>query len=121
MNYRSSLLAGALVAAGLMLSTPSSAQMTNGLYIAGGVGANWLRDSTVSQSGVDRTYSFKTGDIEALALGWGLGNGFRFEGELARRNSPVKNTSGDIDAYSLMANGLYDFNLGLPIVPYLGL
>jgi OOP family OmpA-OmpF porin len=121
MNYRSSLLTGALVAAGILVSSPSSAQMTNGLYIAGGAGANWLRDSKTSQLGVDRTYSFETGDVEALALGWGLGNGFRFEGELARRNSDVENTNGDFHAYSLMFNGLYDFNLGLPVVPYLGL
>jgi OOP family OmpA-OmpF porin len=122
MNYRSALLVGALVATGLSLSSPSSAQMTNGLYIAGGAGANWLRDSTITQPGsADRKYSFETGDVEVLALGWGLGNGFRFEGEVGRRHSEVDTTSGSVNSYSLMANGLYDFNVGLPIIPYLGL
>ena len=120
MRAHHQFLAAAALAAGLLSSAPSSAQMTNGLYFSGGAGANWLSDATTTRNGVDNTTKYKAGPAVAFALGYGLGNGIRLEGELGYRNSDVNNGNGSLGAWTFMGNGLYDFDLDLPIVPYLG-
>jgi OmpA-OmpF porin, OOP family len=120
MTYRLSLLAGVALAAGLFAAAPVSAEMSNGLYFSGGGGLNWLRDADTSRNGVSQTLRFKTGDIEALALGYGLGNGIRLEGELGHRGSSLNGTEGRVTAWTLMGNALYDFDLGWPVTPYIG-
>jgi OmpA-OmpF porin, OOP family len=62
--------------------------------------------------------------MQSLGLGYAFANGFRLEGELGHRfNSiePDANFGGDdIHAWSGMLNGIYDFNHGGSIQPYIG-
>lgn len=116
-----------------------------GPYIAGGIGANWLQDTTLNGS-VENTVGrkieneFEVGYIGVLSLGWGFGNGLRAEIEGNYRSNEVSDTkiggqsiqgrasgSGTATSYGVMANVLYDFDLGSSlnssvggIVPYIG-
>ena len=62
------------------------------------------------------------------SLGWGFGNGLRAEVEGNYRHNDIRRsapaaavgTSGHFRTYGVMANVLYDFNLGMPVVPYIG-
>jgi outer membrane protein OmpA-like peptidoglycan-associated protein len=120
------LTGAALLGCALGTFTPASAQQpVTGPYVSLGAGAQWLNDAKTSGSTGSRTYRFNTGPAVVGALGYGLGNGFRVEGEIGYRDSDVKSAStgaasGDVSALDFMANGLYDFNLGWPVTPYLG-
>jgi outer membrane protein OmpA-like peptidoglycan-associated protein len=116
-----------------------------GPYIAGGIGANWLQDTTLNGAveGVASGTSigkleneFEVGYIGVLSLGWGFGNGLRAEIEGNYRSNEVSDTktggqsiqgrasgTGTATSYGVMANILYDFDLGSSlggIVPYIG-
>uniref|UniRef100_UPI003C7D7A5F outer membrane protein n=1 Tax=Roseococcus sp. YIM B11640 TaxID=3133973 RepID=UPI003C7D7A5F len=133
----------ALLAA-TVLSLPVAAQAQapiSGLYIAGGVGANYRVPSdtglTISNNTVNAAvrgnYDVKTewGYTALGSIGWGFGNGLRVELEGNYRNNSIRNivgtygNGGTIHQYGAMANALYDFNLGLnpagvSVTPYLG-
>lgn len=106
--------------------SPASAQQpTTGPYVSLGAGAQWLNDAKTSGAGVNTKYRYETGPLVIGALGYGFGNGIRVEGELGYRHSDVKSAStgtatGATNATDLMLNGLYDFNLGWPVTPYVG-
>jgi outer membrane protein OmpA-like peptidoglycan-associated protein len=108
------------------LAQPASAQQTNGPYVTLGAGPQWLNDAkTKSPTLGTTTYRFNTGWTGIGAVGYGFGNGFRLEGELGYRHSGVSSAStgsatGSVKAWDLMANGLYDFDVGLPVTPYVG-
>jgi len=105
---------------------PASAQQpVTGPYVSLGAGAQWLNDAKTTAPPLSTKYRFNTGGMGVGALGYGLGNGFRVEGEVGYRESGVDNAStgsasGTAKALDFMANGLYDFNMGWPVVPYLG-
>jgi outer membrane protein OmpA-like peptidoglycan-associated protein len=126
MMLRARLLAGAaLVASAILIAPDSSAQQTNGLYIVGGLGANWLRDADTTGTGVNTKYEFETGWAGIVGVGWGYGNGIRVELEGGYRTNDVDKAStgtanGDTNAWSLMLNGLYDVNTGTSFTPYIG-
>jgi len=129
MTFRVLLLAGAALAFPAIVN----AQPVNGLYVSGGAGANFLQNETLSAvPGVLSKHSltFDTGVATAASIGWGYGNGLRAEVEgdfLTNHVSGVKGFSGYRRAggyqqeYGGFINGFYDFSLGLPIYPYLGL
>ena len=63
------------------------------------------------------------------SIGYGLGNGLRFElegnyrqNELSRWNGTPfpANPHGKSETYGAMVNALYDFDLGYPVMPYVG-
>ncbi|TCZ66122.1 OmpA family protein [Roseicella aquatilis] len=137
MTFRALLLATATVLApGLALAqpvpaVPVSPNVVSGLYIAGGIGANWWRDPSSN--------GFRLHDEDVFlggygAIGWGLGNGFRAEIEGNYRTSNMSSTyyrgaqmgtSGDQNSRGVMANVLFDFDLSnfglaLPVTPYIG-
>lgn len=115
------LAAGPLFASHAFAQTaaqPAAATPTQGAYVFGDIGPNWLRDAHTR--GVNTTYSYDTGPALVLGGGWGFGNGFRLEGELGHRSNDVSNTVGSARATSLMANVLYDFNTGTRFTPYVG-
>lgn len=128
MNRKASLFSSVALACCALatLAQPASAeQPTTGPYVSFGGGAQWLRNSKTTAPPVSTTYRFNTGWAAVGALGYGLGNGFRVESEIGYRQSDVNkaNTgaaSGKAKAYHLMVNGLYDFNLGWPVTPYVG-
>jgi OmpA-OmpF porin, OOP family len=61
----------------------------------------------------------------AAALGYAFANGFRAETEIAKQNSEyakkgVNSTLGDVNTWTAMLNGLYDFNRDAKINPFIG-
>jgi len=114
------------LAASALISVDASAQQTSGWYLGGGLGANWLRDADVGGSGVANSKAeFDRGWAGAAAVGYGLGNGFRLEGELGYRSNDVDKVGGasgggDVSQWSLMGNALYDIQTGTAFTPYVG-
>jgi opacity protein-like surface antigen len=74
---------------------------------------------------------YKTGYGLLGALGYGYANGWRTELELnwrknnvdtAKRNgAALTSPGGDLGQLGVFGNMLYDFNVGMPFTPYLGL
>lgn len=131
-------LRNALIAA-TMMATPAVAlaQPITGLYVGAGVGLHSPNNPRASAMGP----GFSNGRLEfnenfginsELALGYGLGNGFRFELEGDFMRSGINNlqgtrffptaANGSMRTWGIMANALYDLDVGTPYVyPYLGL
>jgi outer membrane protein OmpA-like peptidoglycan-associated protein len=120
------------------LATPiaAMAQPITGLYVGAGAGLHAPQDPKATTYGP----GFGTGRVELnegygfnsnLAVGYGIGNGFRFEieGDFARSDLRHINgtpfptaTSGHVRTYGVMANALFDMDIGIPYVfPYAGL
>ena len=138
MTFRKTLLTAV---AAVALPALAQAQPVSGLYIAGGVGANWQQDTTLNGSvnnalGRKVENEFEVGYVGVLSLGWGFGNGLRAEIEGNYRSNDVSDTkvsgasiqsrasgTGTAVSYGAMANILYDFDLGSSlggIMPYIG-
>jgi outer membrane protein OmpA-like peptidoglycan-associated protein len=117
-----------LAATVLALPVAAQAQPVNGLYIAGGAGANYRFPST-SDAHV-KLKSTEAGALGLASIGWGFGNGLRAELEgNFRQNDIARTTAGGFVAsrkvgytqsYGPMVNAFYDINLGLPVTPYVG-
>ena len=133
MQFRSALLAAAAVALPLV----AQAQPVTGLYVAGGLGVNFLQqENTPVSSGVgpltlsSTNLKSRVGPTGVVSLGWGFGNGFRAEVEgnymtnqfSGTSNSAVAlNSGGWEQKFGVMLNGFYDFNGVSPwFVPYIG-
>ena len=151
MKLRSALLAATVLAA----PVAAKAEAINGLYIGAGAGANFLQDESIgsirvaaglAQTRLGAVYSggtpslkYDTGFALVGSVGYGLGNGLRFEGEYSYRQNKASNfgafrgagfvsAGGDQTKHTAMVNVLYDFDpnvLGLgffpfPITPYVG-
>ena len=125
MTFRNALLAVSL----LTLPVAAIAQPINGLYISGGVGANFLADTNLrSSGGVTGKLVSQTGFDGFGSLGWGYGNGFRTEAEIVGTNNSVKArfsgvgtiASGQGYLYGVMVNGLYDISTNMGFTPYIG-
>jgi outer membrane protein OmpA-like peptidoglycan-associated protein len=141
MRYRNAMLATALsltpVAALTLLAPAARAQPITGLYISGGAGLSAPQNPKATPYGL----GFGTGRTEVnegfgvngdIAVGYGLGNGFRFEIEGDFLRSPIRaldgtpfptaTTSGNARTWGVMANAIYDLDVGSPyIYPYFGL
>ncbi len=128
-------LPGALLAT-LFLATPvvAMAQPITGLYIAGGGGLNAPQNPRITTYGAgfrggQTTLKEGYGYNGEVAIGYGLGNGFRFEIEGDFLHAGVRqlgepfptNSSGNVRTWGAMVNALYDLDIGIPYVfPYLG-
>jgi len=140
MRHPNAMLAAALAVTPLaFLTTPTvaTAQPITGLYVGAGAGLHAPQDPRITSlapgfgSGrlnLDEGYGFNSN----LAVGYGIGNGFRFEieGDIAR--SPLRkfdgtrfatvSHGGHIRTWGVMANALFDLDIGFPYVfPYLGI
>jgi OOP family OmpA-OmpF porin len=130
MKLRSALLASAMMA---LPMAAANAQAIDGLYIGGGLGANFMQrediklGAPVSRSGNVR---LNLGPVVVASVGWGFGNGLRAEVEASyRQNNNMADaegfgapivTSGREQKVGGMLNVLYDF-VGMPVVqPYIG-
>ncbi|MDB5371389.1 MAG: hypothetical protein JWP04_31 [Belnapia sp.] len=122
MTLRKALLAATVLA----LPVAAQAQPVSGLYVGAGAGLNLHQHSELNGGG-----KIKYSDLGAVGLasiGWGFGNGLRAEIEGSyRHNDMDRVTSGNRSGnsgywrnYGAMGNVLYDFNLGLPVIPYVG-
>jgi len=129
MKLRTGLLAAGLV----VVAGAANAQPVNGLYVGGAVGYNLMSDFAANSrtvGGVTTTINGSkftpNGGLAGLgSVGWGYGNGFRAELELNYRNQNMGGSGftvsgGKQTTYGAMVNGLYDFDLGAAIYPYLG-
>jgi outer membrane protein OmpA-like peptidoglycan-associated protein len=110
-------------AALLALPVAATAQPVTGPYVGLGVGGNFAQEWNLnSLSGPNNAFfpnksaSSGWGFVGLGSLGYGFGNGFRMEVE--------GNYRGEMEhrqIYGGMVNGLYDFNVGWPVFPYVGL
>ena len=151
MKLRSALMVATVLTAA---SGAARAEAINGLYIGAGAGVNFLQDENIKSvtfpnspvAGAIRnglgngTVRSRPGVAAVASIGYGLGNGLRFEVEGAYRqnkfyavspnnfNTGTSRVGGDEYKYSGMVNVLYDFDpnvLGLgffpaAISPYVG-
>jgi outer membrane protein OmpA-like peptidoglycan-associated protein len=142
MSLKKALLAATVLA----LPVAAQAQPITGLYVGAGAGLNYLQESDVSISGPLATSlgagAARNGQVESnlgwvgvVSLGYGFGNGVRAEIEGNYRENEVDTVSGfptvgrplradgKIRSYGVMANALYDFDLGPGafVMPYVGL
>ena len=137
MKYRTGLMAAAVMA----LPVAALAQPISGLYVAGGFGYNMMQNERVN--GVNAPGPMGEGFLTSNAgfvglgsVGYGLGNGLRFEVEgdyrqngLSRLNglapAPGYSASGNQNDTAVMLNMLYDIDLrsyGITYTtPYVGL
>jgi outer membrane protein OmpA-like peptidoglycan-associated protein len=138
MNFKKTLLAAAAVVAMPMLA---QAQPVSGLYLGAGVGANFLDKTDITGTygspaeKLDRASAeFDWGYVGVLSLGWGFGNGLRAEIEGSYRentassykyeNITQRGANGTVTSYGVMANILYDIDLGGALgglTPYVGI
>jgi OOP family OmpA-OmpF porin len=133
MKLRIALLAATVMAAPFAVH----AQPVSGLYVAGGAGANLLQDTTVKHInptnkpgfGHGSNFRYDVGPVVVGSIGYGLGNGLRFElegtGMMNKVNKFKAGTAsvagGDQYKYGAFINALYDIPLALPISPYVGI
>jgi outer membrane protein OmpA-like peptidoglycan-associated protein len=141
MSLKKALLAATVLA----LPVAAQAQPITGLYVGAGAGVNFLQSADVSLTGpiatgltgAERrgTIDFDAGWAGVISLGYGFGNGVRAEVEGSYRENSVDKitgfattssllrSSGRARSYGIMANALYDFDLGPGsfLTPYVGL
>jgi outer membrane protein OmpA-like peptidoglycan-associated protein len=130
-------LRGAILAT-ILLATPIAAiaQPISGLYVGAGAGLHAPQDPKLttdprgfgnSRLELSEDYGFNAN----LAVGYGIGNGFRFEieGDFARSDlrklhgTPfATSASGTVRNWGVMANAIFDMDIGFPwVYPYLGI
>jgi opacity protein-like surface antigen len=138
MSLKKALLAATILAAPAV----ATAQPISGIYLGAGAGLNYKYDSDVTLSIPGSTGAARSGDakfeigyVGLISLGYGFGNGVRAEVELSYRENSIDEfggfglpggttrDTGRVRQVGLMANALYDFNLGpnSPVIPYVGL
>lgn len=109
------------------------AQPVSGLYIGLGVGPNFMQDEPIGGTNLNgqltsrfKDTAFDMGVAAVGSVGWGFGNGLRVELEGDFRQNAIRRirgagtSGGDELKYGAMVNVLYDFDLGWPVVPYVG-
>ena len=130
MRLRSAIVATAVFA------TPMAAmaQPITGLYLQGGAGLSAPQNPKMTLYG--QGFGVGSGTLKEnygwngeLAVGYGIGNGFRFEVEGDYIHNSIRQfgiptptaASGNLRTWGVMANVLYDLDIGTPYVfPYLG-
>ncbi len=124
MKLRIALLAATVLAAPFAVH----AQPVDGLYVGAGAGGNILQNEAVKGGG---SLKFNAGPVGIASVGYGLGNGLRFELQGAYYDNKVNkfkgfgNAGGDEQKYGVFANALYDipldqFGIDSPVYPYVG-
>jgi len=123
-----------LVLAASVLPALAQAQPASGPYISLGAGVDFLQDEILKPydgfGPSKRAYTFDPGIAGDAALGYGFGNGLRLEIEGDYDYASLRGVKlpahvpgeavGQEPQYGGFVNLAYDFNLGLPIIPVLG-
>jgi outer membrane protein OmpA-like peptidoglycan-associated protein len=105
-----------------------------GPYVGAAGGGQFLNNVSPHGGGADAKSQFDGSYVGLGTLGWNYGDGLRFELEGGYRRSDVEGVrggapgeqSGAVGLYTVMVNGLYDFDpgvYGIPtygVVPHLG-
>lgn len=124
-NTISALAAAAFLATGIA-GTATAADRIPGYYLGIAGGGAIRGDSDVDGTGINTTVDFETGWVVRGNVGYAYTSGWRGELELSYSASDVDSiagaatANGDSDAYALMVNALYDFEMGWPVTPYIG-
>lgn len=144
MKLRNALLVGSFLA----LPVAAMAQPVDGIYIGGGLGGDYVNTLNgkrlVLPLGSDRgakTVPVNSANLQSnggfvglASIGYGLGNGIRFEVEGNYRQNHVHvsnsatasngaqvNGGGNYQQYGVMANAFFDFDVGAGwVYPYVG-
>jgi outer membrane protein OmpA-like peptidoglycan-associated protein len=135
MQLRSALLAATILAAPIA----AMAQPVTGIYIGAGAGGGFQPQTSVKALSFGTVQAhgghlYNEGQVVGVgSVGYGLGNGLRFEVEGDYRDGhsrlggahttagfPARG-GGDVQTYGVMFNGFYDFDPGLGFLfPYVG-
>src|SRR4051812_19751530 len=127
-------LTGLLAGTVLTATLPVHAENISGAYVNLGAGVNFLQDQHLysmelagsQTSRFTGQAQFNPGFVGVLGFGWGFGNGLRTEIEGDYRYNTASSLpggnliSGYEQKYGAMVNLLYDFNVGWPVTPYVG-
>jgi OOP family OmpA-OmpF porin len=136
MKIRLTLIAATSLAIPALTATLAHAQPVTGPYVSAGVGYNIelkqnLKDGVVGATALPGNANVATQDgyMGQGSFGYGFGDGFRVELEgdyysnIFSKNpntNAIPAASGRSTKYGAMVNGLYDFNLGFLLNPYVG-
>jgi outer membrane protein OmpA-like peptidoglycan-associated protein len=141
MTFKKALLAATMLA----LPLAAQAQPITGIYVGAGFGFNFMQNSDVElrgQAATGLTNAQRNGNLDwqwgwAMlgSVGYGFGNGLRVEAEGSWRENQAdgvsgfssggtrpNNVTGTARSYGLMANVVYDIDLGpgMGFMPYIG-
>lgn len=136
MKLRSALMAATVLAVpAIALPTLAKAQPVTGLYVGAGAGYDYQATQKVTSApgglGGSRIF-YKGGFTGEASVGYGLGNGLRFEVEgiylraqnkqwKPGYNAPKFAYHGYTQKYGGFVNALYDIDVGSPFIfPYIG-
>ena len=120
MKFRSLLVAASMMA----LPVAAMAQPVDGLYVGAGFGYNWLFSQKIQEPTTNGSFTGSSGIVTLGSVGYGLGNGFRVEGEFNFRSTAQggNGVGARNDTYGAFVNGLFDIDVGADFVyPYVGL
>jgi outer membrane protein OmpA-like peptidoglycan-associated protein len=115
------------VIAALLAGTANAAHASEGWYVRADAGSS-VEGSLDGSFGAGTSYSgdLRNGWLGDAGAGYAFQNGFRLESALSYRSNRLRGDidserfPGDVHAWGLMANLLYDFNRHGSIQPYLG-
>jgi outer membrane protein OmpA-like peptidoglycan-associated protein len=125
----------AAIVLALLAVAPSRswAQPFQGIYIGAGAGLDVperIRITTPQPTSPRQELVLSNGVVGVASVGYGMGNGFRFELEGNFRNNSLAHligtsfptaSSGNVRTYGVMANVLFDIDIGFPwLYPYIG-
>ena len=130
MQFRSALLLASMLA----LPAAAIAQPVTGPYVSLGAGGSFFQNQSVKDASLPALglSSSTLGHVDYNvdygvngAVGWGLGNGIRLEITGDYLHGGIKRiggygATGFAEAFGGFGNVLYDFDLGLPVTPYVG-
>ncbi len=127
MKLRIALLSASILAVPFAVR----AQPVDGLYVGAGAGVNILQTEAVRGRIGGSDYKFDLGPVAVGSIGYGLGNGLRFELQGAYYDNGIhglktggafsaNNIKGDEYKEGVFINALYDIPLDQPLVPYVG-
>jgi len=114
-----------------MLLSISSIAYSAGPYISGNLGLAIASDSDVTDStvpGITLDIESDSGLALGVAVGYGLGNNTRIEGEIAYQKNDLDKASllgvdvdltGDTSSLALLLNGYYDFATESAFTPFI--
>ena len=129
MSVRNMIVAAALLAAPFLAPSTATALPVDGEYVTLSGGLSFITNTKVQFGSTASGHLATDGAGSAFqgSFGYGLGNGIRIELEVLGNIDDVKvsfsGLSGKANSITtgLMANVLYDIDLGLPVIPYVGL
>lgn len=119
----------AVAAIALLAPASAKAEYQPGWYIGGDAMLPYQVTGDAKVAGVKEDVDYKAGWGLSASVGYGFDFGLRTEGELAYRHAAIDTIKGDgatnvvgggIHNKALMANALYDINLGTRVTPYIG-